>query len=361
MYKLEIDTNKLRKYIPILFLLIILYIIYKIYHYITPFIISSVLIYLFAPIVNYISNIKIKGKNISRAFSVIILYTFIIVILTLSSMILFPMLYAEGQKIATELPKQINNFKDNTLPVFLESFQKQIDKYGVDVNLKDYLDKSLASYIEESKKSVEALPNFIQKLIGGILSTITSFVAILIFTAFVLIDLPKLKKFILDVIPKKYHESLIDLATYINRDLSGSIRGQLLICLLNGFLTTIALLILKVNFAITLGIIAAVFSLIPVFGTIFSTIPAMIIAATQSLFTSIQVLIVILIIHFIEANFFNPKIMGTSVELHPAIIIFSIFVGEHLFGIAGLLLAVPVIAIIRSLIIYTYKKLFLEE
>lgn len=357
---MEINSSTLKKYLPFLFILFILFLISKIYRYITPFIISSVLIYIFAPVVNYISSIKIKGKNISRKLSVIILYIFIITTLILTGMVLFPMLYAEGQKIAIELPKKITEFKDNTLPVFLESFQKQIDKYGLDVNLKYSLDKTIASYIETGNKSLSELPNFIQKVLSWTLSAITSFVAILIFTAFVLIDLPKLKDFILKVIPQKYHPALIDLATYINRDLSGSIRGQLLICLLNGVLTTIALLILKVNFAITLGIIAGLFSLIPVFGTIFSTIPAMIIAATQSLFTSIQVLIVILIIHFIEANFFNPKIMGTSVELHPAIIIFSIFVGEHLFGIAGLLLAVPVIAIARSLIIYVYRKLFLD-
>lgn len=358
---LQNKRELIKKIILGIFILLLLYALYSVFHLMAPFIISAVLIYLLAPVVTYVSERKIFRKNIPRSISVIIIYIIFLGLMTLISVLLFPMLYSEGIKIATELPKQLNDFRTGKLPGILNNFQHQIDIYGVDLDIKQEVDKTIGSMFSSGEEYIQEIPHFVKQIISGFFSALTSFIAIFIFTAFVLIDLPKIKTQLLLLIPPEYKQGMIDLANAINRDLNGAIRGQLLICLLNGAITTIGLVALGVKFAVTIGIIAGVFSMIPVFGTIFSTIPAMLVASTQSWFTALQVLIFILIIHLIEANFFNPKIMGTSVELHPAIIIFSIFIGEHLFGIPGLLLAVPVVAIVRSLLTYIYKRYFLED
>ncbi len=353
--------EKIKKYLLIFFILLVIYSIYSVYHILSPFIVSALLIYLLLPFVNYVTNQKFFGKHLSRGQSVILIYFVILSLLTMASIIIFPLLYSEGFKIASELPKQISNFRHETLPTMLINLQQQFDIYGIDINLKRELDKTIGSFLSSGQGFVESIPTYVQKFIAGFFSTLTSVIVVFIFTAFILIDMPKIKNKFFYFIPTEYHAGLIDLANSINRDLNGSIRGQLIICMVNGTLTTIGLLILKVKYAVTIGIIAGVFSIIPIFGTIFSTVPAVLVALTQSWFIALEVLVLILVIHLIEANFLNPKIMGNSVELHPAIIIFSIFVGEHLFGIAGLLLAVPFVAIVRSILIYIYTRYFFQE
>ena len=355
------DKKKLRRYLSIAFLIMIAYIFYNIYHILTPFIVCALLIYLFAPVVNILSSGRVFGLKLSRGYSVIIVYIIILGILTIGSTVLFPILYAEGKKIALEIPAQINSFRSNTLPVLITDIQQQLSAFGLGMNIQQEFDKIIESVLSAGQGQFESIPRYAQRFVAGFFSTLTSLIVIFIFTAFVLIDLPNFKKNLINYIPAKYRESSYDLAVSINRDLNGAIRGQLIICVVNGILTTIGLLILKVKFAITLGIIAAIFSLIPIFGTIFSLAPTVLVAITQSWITAVEVIVLILLVHLIEANLLNPKIMGTSVELHPAIIIFSIFIGEHLFGIAGLLLAVPFVAVVRSIIVYTYKNFFLDD
>ncbi|MFN8670910.1 MAG: AI-2E family transporter [Candidatus Sericytochromatia bacterium] len=352
---------KIRRNLIIALLLLIFTVFYFIHHLLMPFVVAALFIYLGAPIVAYLSEKGIGSIKLSRSQAVIVLYICFFGILTILSIFLFPLLVTEVKKIASEIPAKINDFKDNVLPSLVANLQAQFDSFGLDVNLKEEMDKNLSHVLSSSEGKFESIPKYLQNIAGGIFSTITTSVVIFIFTAFAMIDLPKVKDFILNAIPEKYRIKTIALANAINRDLSGAIRGQLIICILNGFLTTIALLILNVKYAITLGIIAAICSMIPVLGTIFSLVPTVAIALTQSLFVALEVIAVILVIHLIEANLFNPKIMGTSVELHPAIIIFSIYIGEHLFGMAGLLLAVPVVAIVRSILIFVYENYFLEE
>jgi predicted PurR-regulated permease PerM len=126
------------------------------------------------------------------------------------------------------------------------------------------------------------------------------------------------------------------------------IRGQVAICIVNGVLTGIGLSILQVKFSLLLAVMAGVLSLIPIFGTIISTIPAVLVGLTHGFVTGVLVLGWILVIHFIEANILNPKILGDSAEIHPVIVVFALVAGEHYFGLIGALLAVPTASIVQS-------------
>lgn len=130
--------------------------------------------------------------------------------------------------------------------------------------------------------------------------------------------------------------------------MSGVVRGQLTICLVNATLTLIGLLIFDVKFAFILATMAGIFSLVPIFGSIVSTIPIVLVALTSSPLTGLCALLWIIGIHILEANFLNPKIMGDSAKIHPVIILLSLLFGEHYYGIIGALLAVPIMSIILT-------------
>ncbi|SUZ71038.1 uncharacterized protein METZ01_LOCUS23892 [marine metagenome] len=195
----------------------------------------------------------------------------------------------------------------------------------------------------------------ITKVVGSVFTLFLTFMV----AAFILVDTERILSFWRSLVPKKYHLRYNDLLKSLDKGLSGVVRGQLMICLINGILTFIGLLMIGVPFAFTLGLVAMVFSLIPIFGTILSSIPIVIMGLTISLSTGLLALAWILLIHFIEGNFLNPKIMGTSAQIHPAIIVFVLVTGEHMAGIAGALLAVPVYSILQTF--FFFLKSMVDE
>ncbi len=138
----------------------------------------------------------------------------------------------------------------------------------------------------------------------------------------------------------------------IDQGLAGVVRGQLVICLVNGFLCAIGFALIGLKYWPVLALVATVFSLIPIFGSIASAVPAVLLGLTQSVGTAVAVLLFIIGVHQLEANVLNPKIMGDSAKIHPVLVIFSLLVGEHFFHTAGALLAVPTMSIAQSLFLH---------
>lgn len=138
----------------------------------------------------------------------------------------------------------------------------------------------------------------------------------------------------------------------LDRGLAGVVRGQLLICLVNGVLSAIGFWIFDLKYWPILSVVAAVMSIIPIFGSILSSIPAVAIGLTQSPGTAFGVLVWILGIHQIEANFLNPKIIGDSAKIHPVLVVFSLLVGEHFFQITGALFAVPCLSVVQTIFLH---------
>jgi predicted PurR-regulated permease PerM len=138
----------------------------------------------------------------------------------------------------------------------------------------------------------------------------------------------------------------------MDKGLAGVVRGQLMICVVNGVLTAIGFALIGLKYWPILSLVAAIGSLIPIFGSILSSVPAVAIGLTQSPATAFLVLGWIVLIHQIEANFLNPKIIGDAASLHPVLVVFVLLAGEHWFHAAGALLAVPTLSIAQSLFLH---------
>jgi predicted PurR-regulated permease PerM len=134
----------------------------------------------------------------------------------------------------------------------------------------------------------------------------------------------------------------------IDKGLAGVVRGQLLICLVNGVLSAIGFALFGLKYWPLLTIVAGVMSIIPIFGSILSSVPVVLIGLTQGLWVAIWVLLWIIGIHQIEANLLNPKIIGVAAKIHPVLVVFALIVGEHYFGLWGALLGVPALSIAQA-------------
>ena len=223
-------------------------------------------------------------------------------------------------------------------------------------SIKQWMAERLKSTEGESQRAIE----YGQKFIGAVVSGIGRLFLVLMVAAFILVDLDRIQGFLRSLVPEQYQLDYDRIASGIDRGLSGVIRGQIVICAINGALTYLGLWLFHVKYPLLLAGIAAAMSLVPIFGSILSSVPivaiALISSGTFDLRQGLFVLFWIIGIHLVEANLLNPKIMGDAAKIHPVLVVFALIAGEHSYGLVGALFAVPVASIIQTIFSYYRRR-----
>ncbi|MEO1784777.1 AI-2E family transporter [Thermodesulfobium sp. 4217-1] len=314
------------------------------------FFISLLLAYLIEPLFNLVLRFQ---KN--RVISLIVSYIIVFAFLGSIGIVLFFGLSNEVRSIARHTPvyfESIKGYMDN-LQTLLNSFSIPLDIRssfnGVFLS-QEYVQShpySLSFY--ESAKVLKTF--FLESVRTGVNIFIVFMVA-----AFWIIDFENIKEGLLTLFPPDRRQEVVELSTDVDFVLKRIVRGQFLICLINGTLTTIALVILKIQYAILIGVLAGCLSVIPVFGTLSTTLPAVFLGLTQSWTVSLEVVAVILCIHWLESYVLCPRIMGKQAQVHPILIILALVSGEQLFGLEGLILAIPATGVLKAVVVHYLKK-----
>jgi len=401
------QTRRRRIRILLTFLVLIGFLVWAFRAVLMPFLVAIFFAYLIDPVVERMAKWRIRGKyQLGRAGSIILIYLVLISVFTIGFLYAIPAIGRQVREVQTDLPIAMKR-ADVMLASAQEKWDTLIgndpqeegeepapaaengrarlvmkngdemtgrvldeadDYYWVlfadeprkveraDVESLDWLDGAGHGFRTLAQRGAVLLQHNLNSVLSfavgfakTLMSVLTHLVLIMMITAFMIIDRERIVGFIHELPPPHYRERAERLREYLDRGLAGVIRGQLLICLVNGVLTWIGLTMFGVRYAVLLALIAGVFSLIPVFGTILSTVPIVLIAwATGTVKTGLLALGWILMIHFVEANFLNPKIMGGASKIHPVVIFFALLAGEHAYGVVGALLAVPTASLIQS-------------
>jgi predicted PurR-regulated permease PerM len=223
-------------------------------------------------------------------------------------------------------------------------------------SIKKWLTERLKSTEGESRRALE----YGQKFVTAVVSGIGRLFLVLMVAGFILVDLERVRGFMRSLVPEPYQQDYDRIVAGIDSGLSGVIRGQLVICFINGAMTYLGLLLFHVKYPLLLAGIAATMSLVPIFGSILSSVPIVAIALISSgsfdVKQGVFVLAWIIGIHLLEANFLNPKIMGNAAKIHPVLVVFALIAGEHSYGLVGALFAVPVASIIQTIFVYYRRR-----
>ena len=231
----------------------------------------------------------------------------------------------------------------------------------------------LDRYVEAGAKQAQfwiqeqlaGLYQLVTKLAGGIFD----FFMVLMLTAFFLVFFPRVRDYMRDLVSPQFRDDYAKVLKRIDRRLSGAIRGQVILCLINAALTFPGLWFIGTHtqatsvatYSALLSVVAGVLSLIPIFGVILSTVPMVVLALTQhSVGGALAVILWISIIHSIEAYILNPNILGHSASMNPIIVVFALLAGREVGGLIGALLAVPIASVVVSLFGY-YRRLVAES
>lgn len=406
------------------FLLFCIFVVYVFRAVVLPFIFAVLVAYLLAPLVDRLARVQVVGRPLPRGLAVIVIYINIIAVMGLFFGYFIPKLSGDFARLFREAPELFQKLNDQYLPqagawvdqhlgagshvtpalqaatkpaepprreVIIEPLtdgRMRVDITGlalevepasngrfligspkveeIDSGPEGKWERSIKTWIAERVKTTELESKraieYGQKFVTGVLSGFARLILVLMVAAFILIDLQRLRGFIRSLVPELYHRDYDHIVGGIDRGLSGVIRGQLVICLINGVLTYVGLLIFKVKYPLLLGLVAAVMSMVPIFGSVLSSIPIVVIALVSSgsfdLRQGVWVLAWIIFIHLVEANFLNPKIMGDAAKIHPVLVVFALIAGEQSYGLVGALFAVPVASIIQTLFVYFRRRQF---
>lgn len=337
-----------------------------------PFLLALLLAYVIAPLVRRLSSVEVKGRRLPRWGSVLVLYAAFAALLYIFGAIFVPQLYREVVRLVKDGTEWLNSMNDENIAklgtrieVFLETYNLPVriitpgsdEEELVDPRATREISINLVEvtqgFVRDTKAFLKAETGKVfgqlQRVVTATLDFIFRTFLVLMLTAFIAADTERIVSFLFSITPIRDRSKLQDLLTRIDRGLGGVVRGQLTICLINGALTLLGLLLLKVKFAFLLATIAAVFSLVPIFGSILSTIPIFVVALSSGPTTALLSLLWIVGIHAIEANLLNPKIMGDAAKIHPVLVVLALIIGEHWYGIVGALLAVPLMSIIVTI------------
>jgi len=318
-----------------------------------PYILGLVLAYLLLPLVNWLDRhmpARLRTWKIARPLSIVL--TYVLLLLLIGGIIAFfvPIVIDQVEVLIRNWPSLTSRVADwgeqglgwyqTTIP---EDWRTTIE-----TNLKNLLDDALT-----------ALQNTLVATLGTVFSTISftlGLVVIPFWLFYILHDESQVKTGVLQAFPQQLRADVRYLSRLIDDVLSAYIRGQLLLCLFVGGLATIALFIIGIPFALVLGLIAGLFEALPYVGPILGAIPAVFVALLADPVSAIWVAIAFFAIQQFENLVLVPRISGRSVKLHPALVMVVLVIGNELAGLLGMLVAVPVTAVIRDVFKYLYLR-----
>ncbi|HBP65815.1 MAG TPA: hypothetical protein DD730_16540 [Desulfosporosinus sp.] len=159
------------------------------------------------------------------------------------------------------------------------------------------------------------------------------------------------------IVPPKFRKDFITVFTTINEQVGSFIKGQLIVSICIGILMFIGFAIIGLDYAAILALVVASTCIIPFLGPTIAIIPALIVALIDSPFMLLKLLVVWIVVQTLEGNFVSPNIMGKSLKIHPITIMAVLLVMGELLGVIGLILGIPIYAIIKVVASFIFQKI----
>ncbi|EQC2263069.1 AI-2E family transporter, partial [Listeria monocytogenes] len=309
-----------------------------------PIILAGISYYLFNPIIDWLEKHKWK-----RGWAIALLYLVIIGLIIL----LFSFVIPAVKDQIVSLFKSFPGYWDQITQKFDEFSRSSLFD-----QIKDKLNTNMSDIMKTLSTKGTSVINSAISSIGSIVGTVTEVVLAIVTTPLVLFyllkDGKKLPDFLLKMLPVNGRAHTRQVLGEANHQISSYIRGQIIVSLCIGILLFIGYLIIGLPYALTLAIIAACTSIVPYLGPAIAITPAIIIAIVTSPWLLIKLIIVWCVVQLLEGKFISPQVMGKTLKVHPITILFVILVAGNLFGVLGVIFAVPGYAVLKVIVTHVF-------
>ena len=319
-------------------LVILFYVLSKLKWLFIYFSIALMLAYFFDPLYRYLIH-----KKVPKVLAIIIVFGIIIALLILTVVFLIPSVINQLNVLYKEIPNFIENYQNLILSI-KPQLSKFINPADVEILLKENL--------SELQKGILGFSQTIIIYLSNIVSSITFGVVIVPLILFYLMkDIFIFKENLYIFVSKENKKEFKEVLEEIDHIVSGFIRGRIIVCFIVGTLIGIGLYFLNLKFALIIGIVSGIFNFIPYLGPIVGVVLALIFALGQPWWILLMIVVLFVLVNQLEAIYLNPNILGKELGLHPLTVILSMLICGLLLGILGILVAVPLAAILKVLAI----------
>jgi predicted PurR-regulated permease PerM len=303
----------------------------------TPFVAAAILAYICNPLVQRLCN-----WNVPRALAVVLVMAGLLLLFAALLLIMLPLLQKETSLFITRLPEWIDAARDYLLPHLQQWF-------GAGLQVDSEVIKNILVTHWQSAGGVAAkvLP-WLSSSGGAIVAVLINLLLIPLAMFYLLRDWNGLIARIDHLVPRHWHAKVTEIATEVDGILAEFLRGQISVMLLMSVYYVLVLWLVGLEFALPIGIVAGMLVFVPYLGMVTGLVLATLAAAMQ--FTSFSSVILVWAVfgagQLIEGMFITPWLVGERVGLHPLVVIFSLLAFGQLFGFFGVLLALPLAAIL---------------
>ncbi|WMW51453.1 AI-2E family transporter [Bacillus subtilis] len=302
-----------------------------------PIILTGIVFYLLNPVVDFLER-----RRIRRIYSILLLYLLVIGLITITIVSIIPFLKEQIMSLIDNIPRYVDIVENQTKQLIGSNFVNQAQQ-TTNINISDLATKVSDQAATIVNSTFTGVGNFI----GALTEIIISIVTVPFILFYLLKDGRKLPVYILKFVPTRLKEQTYTVLSEMNHRLSSYIRGQIIVSFCIGFLLFIGYLIIGLDYASLLAVIAACTSIVPYLGPTIAITPAIIIAIVTSPLMLLKLVIVWTIVQLIEGKLISPQIMGKNLHIHPITIIFLLLTAGKLFGVVGIILAIPGYAVAK--------------
>lgn len=342
-------TEKINKQWYVLALVILTgYLVYLLSPILTPFAVGALLAYLFDPLAD-----KLESWKLSRSIAVTLVFFVISVIVFAIALIFIPALERQISSFIKSLPQYFQWLRNNANPWLQSTF-------GIQTNIFDIseLTQLLKSHWESAGGIAQTVLSSVTKSGLVIVNWLMNFLLIPVVTFYLLRDWDIITERVSQLVPRPYYSKVSQITNDANNVLSSFLRGQLSVMLALGTIYTVGLWIVGIELSLLIGMGAGLISFVPYLGTIVGLVAGVVAAMVQ--FGEINHIVYVLIVfgigQLLEGFVLTPWLVGDRIGLHPVAVIFAVLAGGQLFGFVGVLLGLPLAAVIMVLLRHGHEK-----
>ena len=319
--------------------------IVKVLSVISPFFVGFAIAWLLNPLVN-----KLNDKGMNRSLAVVIVYLMLIVIVYLFCWAVIPTLFEQINDMAKMIPDFLVEAKELINNIFV----KLHDATNMDMGA---VKLEFISYLEEFAKNIATnLPTTMINVVQGFVSGVGQFLIAVVIGFYLLFNFNNVNSHIMSILPKKIKGDAENLLTNISKVMYKFVNGTILVSLILFVVSVIGFEIIGLDAPVLFAMFCAITNIIPYVGPYIGGIPAVLVGFTQSPLVGILTLIFIVAVQGFEGNFLHPIVIGKKMDLHPVTIVISLLIFEYFFGIIGMIIATPIVAVVKIIYVFFDEK-----
>jgi len=351
-------AQRARTVLTAILLLLVAGLLYTARRALMPLALGTVFAYIMLPFINWLDahmRPALRKRRALRSLLVMIVYLLTVTVLVVSLASIIPPIVAQMEVLARRLP----GIAATVYRAAPEVVQGWLDTYNqiVPETVRVAVQRSIESTVQSLADTVQAGVLKGVNLVFTTLSFVVGLLVVPLWMFYVLRDQPEMSATFYRLLPPSAREDARHMVLILDSLLGSYLRGQLVLCLSVGIMTTVGLTFLGVDLALLLGTLAGIFEIVPVLGPILGAIPAILVTLAASPANLLWVVVLAFAVQQVENYVLVPQIAHGTVRIPPALSILVLIVGSEVGGVLGAILSLPLTAVVRDIAHYLYLRL----